>query len=399
MRCRPHSEGCDPSIVNGKKNTFNNPVHRGLFSNDFISLRVQCGLKLLGWFTHRKFTCMFASCAVFIRFMMVTRGEDIRMSSEYLRPNQASLKKIILILLLLLSTCAIWIIGISIVNRDFYHNYSLFEQICQDTLVKNDKNARKKTEKAVMANIAILLVLILFCSYNKFRVNRYIGSHGRSCISQRRQNIMTFRQLVSATYIFILNNVVDDILLLLLRYPFTSHISQQDYRHILQIYFILETVALTVLLPLSWLKSVWKNLPEFSTKEVTYIQKPPEVASDIVNIQDILKPRGPYSYENYLSAFPKSPKSNNHHTPASFVYIRKPKNDSIKFTNVSCPSELVYLSKSSDNTPLVSLKSTLYYTSTFKKTLTSECPQQTNIKVIRVQGLPAPELEDDCSDS
>ena len=248
-----------------------------------------------------------------------------------------------------------------------------------------------------MANIAILFVLMLFCSYNKFRVNRYIGSHGRSCISQRRQNIMTFRQLVSATYIFILNNMVDDTLLILLRYLSPSHISQQDYRHILQIYFVLETVALTVLLPLSWLISVWKNLPEFSTKEVTYIPKPTEFTSDIVHIQDKFKPRGPYSYENYLSAFPENPKSNNHHVPASFMYIRKPINNSIKFTNVSRPSELVYLSKSSDNSPLVSFKSTLYYTSTFKKTLTSECPQQTSINVIRVQGLPPPVLEDDCS--
>ena len=61
--------------------------------------------------------------------------------------------------------------------------------------------------------------------------------------------------------------MVDDILLIFLRYPFASLISQQDYRHILQIYFVLETVALTVLLPLSWLISVWKMIPEFSTKE------------------------------------------------------------------------------------------------------------------------------------
>ena len=119
----------------------NTSIHRILFSNELISLRIQCGLKCLGWASHIKFSCMFSSCAVFIRFMMVTRGEDIRMSSEHLRPNQASLKKIILILSVLLFTCSIWIIGISIVNMDFYRSYSIFEQICQDVLIKNDKRA------------------------------------------------------------------------------------------------------------------------------------------------------------------------------------------------------------------------------------------------------------------
>ena len=180
----------------------------------------------------------------------------------------------------------------------------------------------------MIANVAIMFVLMLFCSYNKFRVNRYVGSHGRNYISRRRQNIMTFRHLVSATYIFIIHNIVDDILLIFLRYPLPSHTSQQYYRHILQIYFVLETVALTVLLPLSWLISVWKKLPEFSTKEVTYIKKPPEAATEVVNIQDRLKPRGPYSYENYLLTCPESPKSNNPQVPASFVYIRKPQNTS-----------------------------------------------------------------------
>ena len=218
---------------------------------DLISLRVQCGLKLLGWATHIKMSCMFASCAVFIRFMMVTRGDDIRMSSEHLRPNQASLKKIILILLILLSTFFTWTVGISIVNLNFGRTESLFEKICQDEVIKSDKAARKKSEQGALANLAILFVLLLFCSYNKIRVNSYMRSHGRSYFSHRRQNILTFRQLVRATYIYILIHMIDIILLILVRLVFTSFTFQENYRHFLHVYFILETFALTALLPLS----------------------------------------------------------------------------------------------------------------------------------------------------
>ena len=114
---------------------------------DLISLQLQCGLKLLGYFTHIKISCMFASCAVFIRFLMVTRGEDIRMSSDHLRPNQASLKNIILILLILLSTCSVWSFGISIVHLAFYQTDSIIIQICQDTLIKTDKSSREKQKE------------------------------------------------------------------------------------------------------------------------------------------------------------------------------------------------------------------------------------------------------------
>ena len=103
--------------------------------------------------------------------MMVTRGDDIRMSSEQLRPNQASLEKIILILLILLSTCSIWIVGINIVYLDFSHIDSLFGKICLNDLIKSEKAARKKSEQGVLTNMALLFVLLLFCSYNKIRVN------------------------------------------------------------------------------------------------------------------------------------------------------------------------------------------------------------------------------------
>ena len=104
--------------------------------------------------------------------------------------------------------------------------------------------------------MAILFVLLLLCSFNKPRFNSYMRSHGRSYFSHRRQNILTFRQLFSVTYIYILIHMIDVLLLTSIRYIFTSLTSQQDYRNFLQIYFILETVALTGLLPLSWLMSV-----------------------------------------------------------------------------------------------------------------------------------------------
>ena len=173
-------------------------------------------------------------------------------------------------------------------------------------------------------------------------------SHGRSYFSHRRQNILTFCQLVRATYIYIIIHMIYEILFISVHHIFFSFTSQEYYRHFLHIYFILETVALTALLPLSWLISVWKNLPEFSTKEVTWIQRPSEVNSELwkkevifiqrpsqVNselgyIKKSLKPRGPYSYEKDFPNFPNSPGSYNHRAPATFVYIRKPKNNIIR---------------------------------------------------------------------
>ena len=347
------------------------------------------------------------------------------MSSDSLQPNQASLKKIILILLILLSTCTVWIYGISIVNWIFNHIESMHEQICRDALIKNDKSAREKSKKAMLVNMAILFVLLLFCSYNKFRVNRYMRSHGRSYFIHRRQNIMTFHQLVSATYIYILFHVMDMFLMFSIRYIFTSHTSQEYFRQFLQIYFFSETVALTALLPLSWLISAWKNLPELSTREVTwtqrssdvnselwkkeviFIRRPPQVNSELGYIHKSLKPRGPYSYEHDLSKLPKSARSNNSIAPATFVYIRKPivygRNNSIRSTQAPALSKCVYLSEVSDNNPLNPLSfqstlSTLFYTSTAKKMPRSEYPRQASINVIHVKGHPTPEIEDEFSD-
>ena len=389
---------------------------------DLISLRVQCGLKLLGWATHIKISCMFASCAVFIRFMMVTKEDDIRMSSEHLRPHQASLEKIILIALILLSTCFTCTVGISIVNLDFGQIDSLFVKICLDDMIQSDKAARKKSEQGVLTNLSLLFVLLLFCSYNKIRVNSYIRSHGRSHFSHRRQNILTFRQLVRATYIYILIPMIDSILLILVRYIFTSVTLQQDYRHFLQVYFILETVALTAFLPLSWLISVWKNLPEFSTKEVTwiqrpsegnselwkkeviFIQRPPKVNSELGYIKNSLKPRGPYSYAQDLSKLAKSPRSNDSHAPTTFVYMRKPivhgRNNIFRSTHVPAKSKCVYLLEASDNNPpaVQSTLSILFYSSTVKTMPRTECPRQAKINVIHVKGHSTPDLEDNDSD-
>ena len=134
------------------------------------------------------------------------------------------------------------------------------------------------------------------------------------------------------------------------------------------------------------------------------MQRPPEVNSELGCIQKSLKPRGPYSYEKELSKFPKSARSNKSHAPATFVYIRKPinygKNNSIGSTPVPALSKCIYLSEVSDNNPLPfqSTLSTLFYTSNVKKMPRYQCPQQTNINVIHVRGLPTPAIEDDFPD-
>ena len=397
-------------------------IHRILIANELISLDVHCGLRLLGWATHLKMSCMFASCAVFIRFMMITKGDNIRMSSDSLRQNQASLKKIILILLILLSTCTVWIYGISLVNWICYHIESMYEQICLDTLIKNDKSSREKFKKSWLVNMAILFVLLLFCSYNQFRVNRYMRGHGRSYFIHRRQNIITFCQLVSATNIYIISHVMDSFLMFSIRYIFTSPTSQEYFRHFLHIYYFSETVGLTALLPLSWLISAWKNLPEFSTKEVSsiqrsaevnseiwkkevlFIKRPPQVNSELGFIQKSLKPRGPYLYDQDLSQLHKSAKSKDSHVPATFVYIRKPRvygrYNSFRSTKAPLLSKCVYWSEASDNnhSSFQSTPSTLFYTSKVKKMPRSECSRQASINVIHVKGHPTPDLEDEFSD-
>ena len=94
-------------------NTSHNPssIHRELFAEDLIPQHLQCGLEHLGYVIHGKFAFMFSSGAVFIRFMMVTRGEDIIMTSGVLRPNQASLKNITIIVAFFIATCSVTTFG------------------------------------------------------------------------------------------------------------------------------------------------------------------------------------------------------------------------------------------------------------------------------------------------
>ena len=215
--------------------------------DDLISLRVQCGLKLLGWATHIKMSCMFASCAVFIRFMMVTRGDDIRMSSEHLRPNQASLRNIIFIAVF--GVIIGYIIGfVSVIVLPFFPNMFLYQMICRDSLIENTKEAIKITKKGMLINLALLFISTLLCFYNKFRVNRYIRGHGRSYFSHTRQNIITFRQVVKANYIYNLIHMGDMILMCSIRHPYNPFKSHQDYKDFMKIYYSIASIILTTFL-------------------------------------------------------------------------------------------------------------------------------------------------------
>ena len=222
-------------------------VFRKLFTADFISKIFECGLKHLGYFTHIKISCMFTSYAVFIRYMMITRGEDIRMAGEYLRPNQASLKNIILIAVFGVIIGCVCGFGMMSVHT-FFPNLFLYQMICQDAFIQNNGDAIKISQKNMLINLANLFVNNLLCFYNQLRVNRYLRGHGKCYFSHTRQNIITFRQVVNANYILNTIHMFDMVFLNSIRHPFNPFKSQQDYKHFMEIYYCIVSAALTFIL-------------------------------------------------------------------------------------------------------------------------------------------------------
>ena len=221
---------------------------RKLFTADVVSKLFECGLKHFSYFSHIKISCLLITYAVFIRFMMVTRGEDIRMASKDLRPNQASLR--IIIFIAVFGVIIGYIIGfVSVIVLPFFPNMFLYQMICRDSLIENTKEAIKITKKGMLINLALLFISTLLCFYNKFRVNRYIRGHGRSYFSHTRQNIITFRQVVKANYIYNLIHMGDMLLMCSIRHPYNPFKSHQDYKDFMKIYYSLASIILTTFLP------------------------------------------------------------------------------------------------------------------------------------------------------
>ena len=61
-------------------------------SFSILGLTVSCSFKYVGYFLHRQLSIMILTGSVFLRCMMVIRGEDIRDTKLSIKPHQASLK-------------------------------------------------------------------------------------------------------------------------------------------------------------------------------------------------------------------------------------------------------------------------------------------------------------------
>ena len=233
-----------------------------------------------------------------------------------------------------------------------------------------------------MMTLALIFPLMLLCFFNHLRVKRYMGHHGSSCFSHRRQNIITFRQLVFATHILISLHMLDMILLVLVHEPVSPLGSQESYRNLMRIYFSLKTFGLTGLLPLSWFASIWKNFPDFWSSENIFTL-PPEGISDFGYFDQKPVPRGPYSYEKGLKELHNPVKLNPVNASASkFVYIRR--------TCIQSSFQPVAVSSSSEASPanplsMKSSPSTLFYSRALTATATDIArPQNDKIETRNV---------------
>ena len=61
-------------------------------SFSMLGLTLSCGLHFFAYFLHRQLSIMILTGSVFLRCMMVLRGDDIRDTQLLLKPHQASVK-------------------------------------------------------------------------------------------------------------------------------------------------------------------------------------------------------------------------------------------------------------------------------------------------------------------
>ena len=140
-------------------------------------------------------------------------------------------------------------------------------------------------------------LVLIFCLCNHYRVNRFEKMHGRSYFTQRRQNIVTFRQTSIASYTWIIISIISSFL----QQNINLFESQETYRRVNQVYIQVVTSVLSTVLPLTWISSVWNSFPEFwstSNKYNVKISISPQTYLMTESYKKELVPRGPYAFQH-----------------------------------------------------------------------------------------------------
>ena len=258
---------------------------------------LHCAFKHFGFFVQRKISVMFLGGLVFLRFLMVKRGDDIRSGGLPLKHHQASMNMITVFVVIIVGSYAIAAILVMCVNPWFPYDFN-YQKICRGEVWKIDKEISKVSLKNMLINCANLSILLIFCFYNQIRVIRFQRSHAPSYFTQRRQNILTFQQTVSANYIYLALHIGDMILMNSFAQPFNPFSSHVSYQYALQVYHQAGNTTVATILPLIWFVSAWRNFPDFwifnniwklRSTEVSCIMEKPKP------FRDFLIPRGPYT--------------------------------------------------------------------------------------------------------
>ena len=209
---------------------------------------------------------------------------------------QASLKIIAFILLFTIGTFSIGGFLFILTDPWFPFNFP-YQKICQGS--DFDPNSREKFLKLMLINLSSKSLLLILCTCNHYRVYRFEKNYGKSYFIHRRQNILTFRQTVISSYVYIIIYIGATFL-----QQYTNLFeSQATYRWVNTVYQQISTLVLTTALPLIWFISVGNNFPEFwSTNNLYTFTFRTSIAPENKITDECLKrdliPRGPYVYQH-----------------------------------------------------------------------------------------------------
>ena len=242
-------------------NIFNaviNFLARSLISSDFTalsSLKYPCFLKYCGYFFHRLLSIYILTGTASIRYLMVIKGDEIREVDLKLRPNQASLRRIRLIILIPIVNALVISICMTTVMPGFPFKL-LTVKICVGDRERFSEEVDYKNLLTIQAICALTTLLI---SSFHLRVALYQGRHNRSHFREGRQNIATFRQTSLAAYLHIGLRMLSATLRNGGFQPWG-----QAFFPFLDLYMSeVESIILGLFIPLSWLMSAWQDFPQF----------------------------------------------------------------------------------------------------------------------------------------
>ena len=154
---------------------------------------------------------------------MVKRAPDIRQEKNQCKKHQAHLGSIGFLLAIFGITAIIGKICFFMIDPQTAEEYILVLP-CRGLIKHHSDDEKKKIIRAWFIRVMVEILMVLHTIACHVRVLRFQRSHNRSYFSKYRQNINTFQEMITASYLIISGALAEEVAFITLVYDQSSSV-------------------------------------------------------------------------------------------------------------------------------------------------------------------------------